>query len=113
MLLDGWFIYIDSSSNLKDEVARIRSIMITRSTSTISCMQFWYFMYGDDVGKLNMYITTGSSIFSNPTYSLIGTKGQYWINQKLSFTFSNNFDFDVSFLLFLLNYILIIYFSCF
>jgi hypothetical protein len=58
-------------------------------------MQFWYFMYGDDVGKLNMYITTGTTFFSNPTYSLTGTKGQYWINQKLSFTFSNNFDFDV------------------
>ncbi|CAF0741635.1 unnamed protein product, partial [Brachionus calyciflorus] len=92
----GWYLYIDSSlPNQPNRKARIRSIMVTKSANSASCLQFAYFLFGDNVGKLNMYITPGSGIPANPAFTVEGSKGNAWLIEKFSLNFGINFSFDI------------------
>ena len=53
-------------------------------------------MAGDDVGTLNVYYTTGGNQFSNPFFTLTGTRGDNWFNQKFNFAFSQITKIDVN-----------------
>lgn len=89
-------MYIDSSiPNQKNYKARIRSITLSKSANSISCLQFSYFLYGDDVGSLNMYITPGTGVISNPAFVVSGSKGRNWLIEKFTLNFANKFDFDI------------------
>ncbi len=61
-----------------------------------SCFDFSYFMAGDDVGTLNIYYTGGDNSFTNPFFTLSGTKGDAWFNQKFNFVFNGVIKIDVS-----------------
>jgi hypothetical protein len=53
-------------------------------------------MAGDDVGTLNIYYTGGDNSFTNPFFTLSGTKGDAWFNQKFDFVFQGVIKIDVS-----------------
>ncbi|XP_072014801.1 MAM and LDL-receptor class A domain-containing protein 1-like [Amphiura filiformis] len=52
----GYYIYIEASSpRYKGDDARIESANVPFSYPTM-CVDFWYHMYGDGIGTLNVYI---------------------------------------------------------
>ena len=53
-------------------------------------------MAGDDVGTLNIYYTAGDNNFVYPFFTVSGTKGDNWINQKFDFSFSGITKIDVN-----------------
>ena len=53
-------------------------------------------MAGDDVGTLNVYYSYGGSVVgSTPFFTLTGTRGDNWFNQKFNFAFSAVTKIDV------------------
>ena len=60
------------------------------------CFQFWYHMYGQDIGQLNVYIKTGANI-SNPSWTRSGDRGNVWKITQISITTSSSFNVCIQF----------------
>uniref|UniRef100_A0A182W233 Probable Ufm1-specific protease 2 n=1 Tax=Anopheles minimus TaxID=112268 RepID=A0A182W233_9DIPT len=52
----GHFIIVDSGEQLTNDTARFISPMFEPELSIGSCFQFYYHMYGESVGTLNVYV---------------------------------------------------------
>ena len=90
-------MFIDSSiPNRKGQKARVKSVTITKSSNSVHCLRFAYYMYGDNVGTMNVYLSTGTSVPTIPSYSLTGSKGNQWFRQQLTINFNSNLDFSVN-----------------
>ncbi len=76
LLSSGYYVYIEASSpRSKGHKAWLQSP--TFSPSNGRCLQFWYHMYGYQVGTLNVLKYENSSR-SSPLYSLSGSQGNMW-----------------------------------
>lgn len=72
----GSYIYTEASSpRVKRDIARIFSP--ANSATTGSCVKFYYHMYGNTMGTLNVYTRIGNQL-GNPIYSLSGNHGNTW-----------------------------------
>jgi hypothetical protein len=88
---------IDSSiPNRKGFKARLNSPLVTKSGNSVHCLTFAYFMYGDNVGSLIVYMST---IFDGLSlkYNFTGSKGNQWIKQLSTITFATKLDFQIIF----------------
>ncbi|KAJ8299824.1 hypothetical protein KUTeg_023884 [Tegillarca granosa] len=74
--INGYYIYIETSSKHPNDTARIISPMMSLSTSG-QCLKFYYNMHGEDVYKLNLYARQGSSLGS-VLWTKIGNQGNVW-----------------------------------
>jgi hypothetical protein len=43
------------------------------------CLQFYYHMYGRNIGRLNIYIKTGNSLPINAVWTKALSQGNVWI----------------------------------
>ena len=88
---------VDSSiPNRKGFKARLESPSVIKSGSSVHCLSFAYFMYGDNVGSLIVYMSTiidGLSL----KYNFTGSKGNRWFKQLSTITFATNLDFQIIF----------------
>nr|XP_039270832.1 MAM and LDL-receptor class A domain-containing protein 1-like [Styela clava] len=71
----GYYAYIDASTGSDGDAARLITEMITPDHNGV-CMEFWYFMYGRDVGRLNLYWQ--DQISREIIWTKIGTHGPHW-----------------------------------
>ncbi|XP_030853872.1 MAM and LDL-receptor class A domain-containing protein 1-like, partial [Strongylocentrotus purpuratus] len=56
----GFYIYTEAS-NLFNKVAVLESELILASSGRL-CADFWYHMWGADIGTLNIYVKTGTTL---------------------------------------------------
>lgn len=74
----GKYVYIESSAPRKPgDKARLISPQIT-STSPM-CMSFYYHMYGQHIGTLNVYLKTGNTLPRSAVWSKSLNQGNKWI----------------------------------
>ena len=52
LITDGYYIYIEATSNDEGEKSRLVSPVQLPGQY---CLTFWYSMYGEDIGSLNVY----------------------------------------------------------
>ncbi|XP_022809604.1 uncharacterized protein LOC111346591 [Stylophora pistillata] len=71
---DGSFIYVEASPQRFGDVARLLSDWMEPNEST--CVQFWYHMYGSDIGNLTFYLKTNQS--ETLVWRLSGDQGDRW-----------------------------------
>ena len=50
------------------------------------CFQFWYHMYGNSIGQLNVYLMTTKTVPSIPTWSRQKNQGNQWYIAQVSIT---------------------------
>ena len=90
---DGFYLHVDSGlPKQAGDSAMIISPTVPKSNMSVHCLEFAYFMYGDDVGTLNLYVTPGAVSPTSPVFKLTGSRGKDWFLQKLTFFFNSNFD---------------------
>ena len=79
-------MYIEASSPRKPgEKARLVSQAFSSLPSSGRCVQFWYHMFGSDIGTLNVIWKTGPGNGSESViWSLSGQKGNKWLNGRVS-----------------------------
>ncbi|CAF0853287.1 unnamed protein product [Didymodactylos carnosus] len=68
----GYFMYIDASSSQKPG-DKGRLVSIIEQPVNGRCLEFWYHMYGKNIGQLNVYITTNAS--GNYVRTLLWSRG--------------------------------------
>ena len=50
-----------------------------RLPSVYRCLSFWYHMFGKEIGSLNIYLNTNSSITGNiKVWNISGNQGNQW-----------------------------------
>ena len=88
-------MYIETSlPRRKGQKARLISPSY-KSLPSGRCFQFWYHMYGKDIGTLNVYTKTKtSSSTNNLVWSRSGDRGNVW--KVAQFTVKGTIDFQVS-----------------
>ena len=72
----GHYLYIETSfPRQPGDKARV-SFKVFR----VNCLQFWYHMWGADIGQLNVYYTNfqSSSFVSHLAWHLQGNQGDVW-----------------------------------
>ena len=94
--IEGVYLYLESSiPSKKGDKAILTSEYLQSTTS--SCFTLWYFMYGSDVGQLNIYTVDNSN--TNPLTglnlikNLTGEQGFSW--QKLQVDISSQLEFRI------------------
>ncbi|XP_039434036.1 MAM and LDL-receptor class A domain-containing protein 2-like [Culex pipiens pallens] len=58
--LAGHFLMVDSAVQLTNETARLLSPLYPANYSQSACFQFFYHMYGDQIGSLTVYVKPSS-----------------------------------------------------
>lgn len=72
---DGYYYYIESSFPRKNgDKARLISSAIKPPGG---CFQFWYYMYGDNINTLNVYVQTTPNL-GLPIWTKSRTQGNQW-----------------------------------
>jgi hypothetical protein len=73
----GKYVFIDASApRVQGDTARFFSQDL--DSSLPSCMHFWYTMYGNSVGTLNVKVARRSDGGNTTLWSLSGNQGQAW-----------------------------------
>eukprot|EP00106_Octopus_bimaculoides_P007885 XP_014775327.1 PREDICTED: meprin A subunit alpha-like [Octopus bimaculoides] len=83
--VDGYYLFTEASSNYHS-VAKIRTPKVTPGKH---CLQFWYHMYGKDMGTLKVNIVTDGQKAIN-IVKISGNKGNVWLQSKTGFTATEN-----------------------
>ena len=71
-------MFIDSSAGDVDDIARLWSPILPSNTG--HCLEWYYHMYGDDIGELNVYVVPQGGKVGDylPVWSTEGDKGNAW-----------------------------------
>ncbi|XP_057298293.1 MAM and LDL-receptor class A domain-containing protein 2-like isoform X2 [Hydractinia symbiolongicarpus] len=78
----GRYLFIESSApRLAHETAIIRSETIP-SSGDGKCVQFWYHMYGDHIGSLEVNMRVGFGLSETIVWKLSGNQGNKWIQAQ-------------------------------
>ncbi|EMP27934.1 MAM domain-containing glycosylphosphatidylinositol anchor protein 2 [Chelonia mydas] len=90
---EGFYMYIETSRpRLEGEKARLLSPFFSVApknpygvTNTAYCFSFYYHMYGQHIGSLNVYLRLkGQTTIENPVWSSSGNKGQHWNQARVN-----------------------------
>nr|XP_032642397.1 MAM domain-containing glycosylphosphatidylinositol anchor protein 2 [Chelonoidis abingdonii] len=90
---EGFYMYIETSRpRLEGEKARLLSPVFSVApknpygvTNTAYCFSFYYHMYGQHIGSLNVYLRLkGQTTIENPVWSSSGNKGQHWNQARVN-----------------------------
>uniref|UniRef100_A0A0L8H576 Metalloendopeptidase n=1 Tax=Octopus bimaculoides TaxID=37653 RepID=A0A0L8H576_OCTBM len=82
---NSYYLFTEASSNYHS-VAKIRTPKVTPGKH---CLQFWYHMYGKDMGTLKVNIVTDGQKAIN-IVKISGNKGNVWLQSKTGFTATEN-----------------------
>ncbi|XP_067654295.1 MAM and LDL-receptor class A domain-containing protein 1-like isoform X2 [Haliotis asinina] len=93
----GHYMYIETSAPRRPgDVARLNSFTLTGPTS-LTCLTFWYHMYGISIGTLNVYVLR-NGVLSSPIWHLSGNQGDSWKVAEVSLsTGSSNTPYQIVF----------------
>ena len=96
---NGTYMFIEASSPRKTgDKARFFSETLSAVPAKGTCLQFWYHMYGLDIGTLNVVQkTTSGSKSENILWTLQGQQGNKWLNGKVSLSKVPSSDFWIIF----------------
>ena len=72
----GRYMFIESSTHYETDVSAVLASDVI-DKGEITCIQFWYYMRGQDVGSLKIYIRTDKS--KTLIWQLTGEQGNNWI----------------------------------
>ena len=64
---------------------KARLVGQSQPSTTGSCLQFYYHMFGSGMGTLNVYARTGNAV-GNPVWTKSGNQGNRWIRARVTVT---------------------------
>ena len=89
-------MYIEASYPQKEnDVARLISPEYT-VTPGGSCLQFFYHMWGQTTGTLNVFLKEGDIIQSSPLWSLKGDQGNFWRSARATIKSTGKYRVDIT-----------------
>lgn len=78
----GYYVYIEASKQIENDSARLVSPIYAKMENGF-CFQFYYHMYGEAIGSLNVYVKkendSADTTHLTPLFSQSGNKGNKWL----------------------------------
>ena len=88
----GYYMYIETSYPQKPgDKARLISPVYNVAPGG-SCLQFFYHMWGDSTGSLNIFLKTTAGIQSSPLWALSRDQGDLWRTGRAAIQAANKFQ---------------------
>lgn len=88
----GYYMYIETSFNQENHTANLRSPRINFASGGNSvCVRFWYHMFGQHVGSLNIYQTQNARYLGKPVWTRKGALVDEWTYGHVSVPRSPSF----------------------
>ena len=88
----GYYIYVDASKSKLGDKGRILSPEINSTLSKNShCLQFYYHLYGDEIGQLNIQLNTPGGLTGNPIWQRTTQHGNLWLKAHVTIPPAGNF----------------------
>jgi hypothetical protein len=78
----GYYLFLEGSGGCNDQVGIVTSPCFDLSAVTCPQANFWYHMWGDDMGTLTLEINAGSGW--DTLWSLSGDQGDQWLEASVS-----------------------------
>nr|XP_054756445.1 MAM and LDL-receptor class A domain-containing protein 1-like [Lytechinus pictus] len=92
----GFFMNVEGYYSNKYKFARLKSPLfrgIQGDDSETFCVVFWYHMFKDDIGELNVYLRNKSSTsMGSPIWSLAGSRGDVWRGAEVEINTPEDFN---------------------
>jgi hypothetical protein len=83
---NGYYLYLDTSApRKKGQKAGLISPSLPLSNK--NCIEFSYYMYGDQPGSLTLYGKYDPFMPNSPLFNRTGSFGNYWLLEALDFSF--------------------------
>eukprot|EP00057_Strongylocentrotus_purpuratus_P027554 XP_011682028.1 PREDICTED: MAM and LDL-receptor class A domain-containing protein 1-like [Strongylocentrotus purpuratus] len=86
----GFYIYTEASGSY-NKVAVLESELILASSGRL-CADFWYHMWGADIGTLNIYAKTGTTL-GQVLWTQSGALSRNWFEAQIDFIPTADFKF--------------------
>ena len=87
LMFTGYYMYIETSSpRMAGDNAKLE--ISVSGKGELSCLEFYYHMYGDTMGTLNVF--SGNTV----VFSLSGNQGDYWIKVEKTIYLDNTVSFN-------------------
>ncbi|XP_052285659.1 MAM and LDL-receptor class A domain-containing protein 1-like isoform X1 [Dreissena polymorpha] len=87
----GKYIYLESSAPSEEcDKAWYQSGIIQPGFNAPVCVQFWYHMYGADIGSLNIYMATGPKLPGKLLWTVSGNQGDVWKSGHVPLSYTSN-----------------------
>ena len=84
-------MFIEASSpRINGDIARLDSAIVPYTASPV-CIDFWYHMYGDDIGTLNVRLREGG-VLSDVYWDRVGTRDDKWYRGQLYYVPTQDFQ---------------------
>ena len=83
--LAGYYMYIETSPMRQGENAKLQ--VSVPGNGAAACLVFFYHMYGDAIGTLNVY--SGTEL----VFIVSGNQGNYWIRARKTIHLRHNVSF--------------------
>ena len=79
---------MEASRASTGDFARTLSSLIPGTAGTCVTISFYYHMYGEDIGSLNLYVVQEPPPYEydNPVWGLSGNQGNQWIKAEVNVT---------------------------
>ena len=91
---NGVYLFVDASlPSQPGFTALLESTLFFPTPTHGRCMDFWYHMYGKDMGTLNIYSNVSNK--NVLLWSHSGDKGNQWLNGKISIKSSRSFRVNI------------------
>nr|XP_039270716.1 MAM and LDL-receptor class A domain-containing protein 2-like [Styela clava] len=91
---EGYYLYTETSPQEGGDKARIVSPVVPNSGSQCTGLDFWYHMFGNDVGELAMYVEYGNEPLTIPIWNIIGNRTnsvREWVRVELNISAPSDF----------------------
>ena len=96
ILADGYYIYIETSGKNPRNKARLISPQVPQSSTGNKCMTLWYYMYGQNVDSLNVYVQYSLTHPTSPYWNKRGTQGPRWNEASINIAASRPFNVSIN-----------------
>ncbi|XP_014680989.1 PREDICTED: MAM and LDL-receptor class A domain-containing protein 1-like [Priapulus caudatus] len=93
----GYYMYIETSTPASNGDNAIMLTEYMPATDTGTCLSFWYHMFGQDIGRLTVYLLDAGTDWGNgqSIFNLTGEQGNVWVN--INVTIIHNKEFQIAF----------------
>ncbi|XP_067932933.1 MAM and LDL-receptor class A domain-containing protein 1-like [Watersipora subatra] len=88
----GYFLIADVSYKKNGDKASLISPTYTKLSST-ACLSFWYHMWGDDMGSLEVFLKTSSR--KTKVYTIWGNQGNQWKQFSMTLDLAGSQTFQI------------------
>ena len=85
LYFSGYYVYVETSYKKENDTANLQTPLINFPVGGQKvCVRFWYHMYGQHVGRFNLYYKLTTRLPKNPLWTRKGSIVNRWVYAQIA-----------------------------